>query len=116
MDVISSTIHFDLASWKLPEYGEILPLYLTYLNLPTRNSANKFIFLSYFSFSVTLQGPLKGRRVEDIQYEDISKLAWDADCRTEKIWLPKTILQADTRLYHVRVLIVWVCIYNVYRN
>lgn len=26
-------------------------------------------------FSVILQGPLKGRRVEDILYEDVSKLA-----------------------------------------
>lgn len=69
-------------------------------------------------FSVILQGPLKGRRVEDIQYEDVSKLAWGAKlCIREDFGFQKLlsdIFQADTRLYHVRVLILCVYVFIMY--
>lgn len=71
--------------------------YLALSSLLGIQQTNKFIFWPCFFYCVILQGPLKGRRVEDIQYEDISKLAWGANGGSEKILVPKNIFLASCR-------------------
>lgn len=73
---------------------------------------------SYFLHCVIFQGPLKGRRVEGIQYEDISKLAWGANYESRDDFGSQKHLsgffQADTRLYHVRVFAFCVYVFIMY--
>lgn len=111
----------SLVRLKIMNQGTLYHEQVSLTSPTVGNSRNKqFYVVVLFFFSVILQGPLKGRRVEDIQYEDVSKLAWGAkSCIREDFGsqnLLSDIFQADRRLYHVRVLIVCICIYNVYRH
>lgn len=121
MPEISSTVHS--CSLENAKCGKIWYSPFSYGTLSSLlgNATNKFVFWFYFLQSVLFQGPLKGRRVEGIQYEDISKLAWGAHYGSEEIWVPQTIFLASCGQTQETWLcqgfnFVCICIYNVYRE